>query len=159
MKSEFADLMPKSEKIPYGKREVQSFEVWPLSIGDQFKLTDLVAQVVAGLLEKGSLRDSEFVGVFLSAIKDNVHQILAIVGDLSEDQSKNVIDQMTNRQLMYFVECVWDMNYEDVLKNANNLFERVRGRLPSDRLSQQSLKTTQATPSKKSSKKGTKKGA
>ena len=48
-------------------------------MGDQFEMTDLVAQAVSGFVDNPNQTDSMFIAVILELIKNNAARILTLL--------------------------------------------------------------------------------
>ena len=134
-------LNPDIRIITYGKKELNDLTLYPLSIGDQFKVTDIVTSVVQKLVAgaaSGQLSDYVFMSSVISALQENLGKVLTLISDISEEEAAKVIDTMTNSQLVDVVESVWAVDYEPALKKGKNLFERGKSVFGSKRLSQSS---------------------
>lgn len=131
-------LNPDIRIITYGKKELNDLTLYPLSIGDQFKVTDIVTSVVQKLVAgaaSGQLSDYVFMSSVISALQENLGKVLTLISDITEEEAAKVIDTMTNSQLVDVVESVWAVDYEPALKKGKNLFERGKSVFGSRRLS------------------------
>jgi hypothetical protein len=120
-------LNPDIRIITYGKKELKELTLYPLSIGDQFKATDMITSVVQQLVSgqrEGQLNDLFFMTAIMQALESNLGKILTLIADIPEDESKEIINTLTNTQLLDIVESVWAVDYEPALKKGKNLFER-----------------------------------
>ena len=120
-------LNPDIREMTYGKRELKELTLYPLSIGDQFKVTDIVTGVVQRLVtgaKTDQLTDLVFMTAVMNALEENIGKILTLVTDISEEKALETINDITNSQLMDIVESIWIVDYEPALKKGKNLFER-----------------------------------
>lgn len=146
-------LNPKITEFEYGKRELKSLTVYPLSLSDQFKITDLFARVIQSLpnMSAGTINEIEIFTAFLQEVEKEAHTLIQIVCDVDMEQAGLILDQMTNDQFTEFVDKLWEANYSDALKNAKSLFEKVKNHFTptqpetSKRSLQQSLNDTPST--------------
>lgn len=126
--SEDAKLLnPDIRDIVYGKKELKKLTLYPLSVGDQFKVTDIVTKVVQDLVkgqQEGILGDFAFMTSVMEALETNLGKILTLISDSSEEEAKEIISQLTNTQLADIIESVWIVDYEPMLKKGKSLFER-----------------------------------
>jgi hypothetical protein len=146
--NEINPLNPDIREIQYGKKEMKTLTLYPLSIGDQFKVTDIITKVVQDLVagqQKGLLSDFAFMTSVMGALEENLAKILTLIADISEDEAKKVIADLTNSQLMDIVEMVWEVDFEPALKKGKNLFERGKKVFDSKRLSPDSSSPTPST--------------
>lgn len=160
--SEDAKLLnPDIREIVYGKKELSKLTLYPLSVGDQFKVTDLVTEVIQNVVkgqEQGLLNDFTFTTTILKAIEKNISKILSIIADISEEESENIISKLTNTQLTDIIESVWEVDYEPMLKKGKSLLERGKSVFSSRKSSQTSSNATLNTGSKTSTEKATDQG-
>jgi hypothetical protein len=147
-------LNPKIREIEYGKRELQTLPMYPLSMADQFKVADLIANILQSLdtFSQGNASESQFFVAFVKEIEKNIELIITLVCDMELQEAKEVTNKMTNDQFLEFADIIWTVNYETSLKNGKSLIEKVKQHwkpiqtepipeVPSMRLSPQSLNT------------------
>jgi hypothetical protein len=149
-------LNPDIRVITYGKKEMKDLTLYPLSIGDQFKVTDMITMVVQQLVSgtrEGQLNDLVFMTAVMQALETNLGKILSLIADIPEDESKEIVNTLTNTQLLDIVESVWAVDYEPALKKGKNLFERGKSVFGSRRLSQSSSSASPSTDLKTSTEK------
>jgi hypothetical protein len=159
MENESAMINPAVRELIYGKKTLKKLTIYPLSIGDQFKVTNMVTEIVSTLAEKGSsgTNDVAFMTAVMMALENNLGKILSLIADITEEESAEVISNLTNTQLLNLVESVWLTDYEPCLKKGKDLYERGRsvfsssGSLPGSSESTPStdLKTSTEKPSDK----------
>jgi len=151
-------LNPQVAEIEIGIRNLRTIKVYPLSVGGQLSMTDLVTKGLQGFFEaQGDFvtteQDVAFVAFLTTLINENLGKIIEMV----TDEKGAVLDEMTNVQAAAFAEIIFDMNYGEVLKNAQSLAEKVKALFPSTRPSLLSseimedigLKTSSKRPSRK----------
>jgi hypothetical protein len=146
-------LNPDIRIITYGKRELKDLTLYPLSIGDQFKVTDMITLVVQNLVagaREGQLSDVVFMTAVMNALETNLGKILTLISDIPETEAAEVINELTNTQFLDIIESVWAVDYEPALKKGKNLFERGKSVFGSKRLSQSSSNATLNTDLKTS---------
>ena len=142
-------MNPDITPLVYGKRELKTLMLYPLSVGDQFKVTNIVTEVVKNLVDnQGKVTDFAFMTVVMSALEKNLKSILALVADIGEQESADVIDQLTNIQFVSCIETIWLVNYEPALKKGQDLFERGKQLFASRRSSPSLSSATPSTDSK-----------
>jgi len=151
-------LNPKISQIEYGKRELQILPVYPLSMADQFKVADLIANILQSLdsFSQGTVTDSDFFIAFVKEIEKNIELVITLVCDMELQEAKEITNKMTNDQFLVLADIIWTVNYETSLKNGKSLIEKVKQHwkpiqtepiqtVPSMRLSPQSLNTIAST--------------
>lgn len=154
-------LNPEIKEIEYGKKEIKKLTLYPLSVGDQFTITDIINKIFMGFAEvqsKGRMTEVTSIGLVLEAIKENIYKIIMLVADVSEDKAKEIISNLTNSQLLDIVEIIWEVNFEPAIKKGRTLFEKGKSMFNSERLSPSSSNFTPNTDLKVSTDKPIDKG-
>jgi hypothetical protein len=131
MEDQSKELNPDIRELKYGKKEIKSLILYPLSIGDQFKVTNMITEIVQDLVmteSKGvaAITDLAFMTAVMKTIETNLEKVLSLITDIPEDECKKIIGEMTNIQFVTLVESVWVTDYEPSLKKGRTLFERGR---------------------------------
>ena len=133
-KSKMNDLNPLHKSTTIGLREAKEIIIYPLSVGEQLKLTDIITEFLRKYFgtEDGtektaaeSMGDIALINELVEVIKDNVGKIITLTTD-AEDADE-ILDDMTNDQLMDFVTIVYDMNFESARKKLMSLIQKVKG--------------------------------
>ena len=115
----------------YGKKNQHNLTLWPLSVGDQLKVSGLVTGFMGTLatILTSEERPNEAVVVdtAISLVAKNITKIVALTADLPEDDERivNLMDNMTNMQMAHLVEYIWETNYGSVRKNYAGLMEEL----------------------------------
>lgn len=115
----------------YGKKEQYNITLWPLSVGDQLKVSALVTGFLNTLatMYMAEERPSEaaVVSSAINLVAQNITKVVAIAADLPEDDDriKSLLDNMTNMQMAQLVEYIWETNYGSVRKNFSSLIEEL----------------------------------
>lgn len=143
-------LNPSIHVTYYGKRELKPITIYPLSVGDQLKITDIIAGVIGDIADKqvvGGMNNYAYVNLILATIKDNINKLIPMVSDLKEEEVPEFLDNLTNDQLMEIVDIIWTNSYEPSVKKGQDLFARMRKLFPSKRSLQASSNGIQDTDS------------
>lgn len=122
-----SDLNPSIRELIYGKKELKKLTLYPLSVGDQFKLTELVTKVVQRLVaaqKENSLNDLAFMASMMESLEENLAMVISLISDVPPEEAKEVISRLTNSQLADLIESIWETDYEPMLKKSKNLYER-----------------------------------
>lgn len=118
-------LNPDIRQIVYGKKELKDLTLYPLSVGDQFKVTELATGIIQKLAGVGqNVTDLAFMAAVMSSLEENFGTILSLITDISKKEIDTVVKDLTNTQLMDIIESVWYVDYEPALKKGKNLFDR-----------------------------------
>lgn len=160
-------LNPQVRTATIGVRTLRKIKIYPLSVGDQLNLSDLVIESLNKYNEitsdekKSDMQVlSEVVDFVMSLINENLDQILDKVTDREQDETEvHLLDDITNEQALAIGKLIYEINFESLVKNVKSLFGEPQ--TPTEQLlkrqSPQSVKSTEATGLKTSSVKGTKK--
>ena len=139
-------LNPQISTVEVGIKKLREVTIYPLSMADQFKLTDILVEVFNefSTFDELGLDDSATIEKGIKIIKENLIQIIDIITDENETIS---FDELTNTQFSELAVLLYDMNYEGALGNLKSLIGRVKMsmKLPSMRQLQTSSDTSQAT--------------
>lgn len=121
-----AAINPDIRELVYGKKELKKIILYPLSIGDQFKVTEFITEIIQSLGSSSlnAMTDFAVMAVMSKALEDNLVKVLMIVTALSEKEAQVIIDELTNIQFMGLAEYIWEVNYEPAIKKGKSLFER-----------------------------------
>lgn len=143
-------LNPQIKKVFIGKRELKEITIYPLSLSDQLNIADMLAEIVTNFVSKResieTISNTEFMGIIMQTVKDNIKSLLSL---LSDELPSDPLSEITNVQLSQIVRIVYESNYEDALKNVEDLFEKLmKKKLNLKRSLQQSANTTHNTDSK-----------
>ena len=121
----FNNLNPAIVKWSWGKKNLTEMDIYPLSVGDQGKVTAIISDVLAeysNKYQKGeALEASGLVTALYTVLQQHLPQLVAIVCDITPAEASTVADGMTNPQLVLFCQHIWQMNYEEVIKNVKSL--------------------------------------
>ncbi len=148
-------LNPQITETDIGVRSLRTITIYPLSMADQIKMTDLITEALKAFYLKEKQEDvtSEedqkniaFVKFIIDLIKKNMNRIMAMVADVKKAES--LLSDMTNFQASEIAKIIYEVNYESVAKNLKSLFEKVGNIFRSERLLQPFVKPTPSTDSK-----------
>lgn len=110
----------------YGIRGLQELTIYPLSVGDQLKMTELIQELATKyfMREDDTVSDMEFIKEIIEFIQNNLKQIVKLVVD-REINVKDVLYDMTNNQAIVLAEIIYKVNYESLAKNVKSLVEKI----------------------------------
>lgn len=133
-------LNPQIADLEIGIRDLRTIKIYPLSLGDQLEMTDLITETVQKFFESREKiegqNDMDFIQFFVNLLKDNLKEILNLIAD--EDISK----ELSNLQTVELASLIYTMNYEESLKNAHSLFKKIQPMFQSKGQLQPSAKDT-----------------
>ena len=148
--SDEKNLNPDIRDIFYGKRNLKKLTLYPLSVGDQFKVTEIISSVFQNLVKEHTIdnfNDVVFMTAIISAVEENICKVLTLISDCTDEEAKTIISDLTNAQLMDVVESIWIVDYEPMLKKGKSLFERGKSVFGLKNLSQNSSDSILSTDS------------
>ena len=154
-------LNPQSVNLEIGIRELKSKTLYPLSYGQQLKVSKQITSILATLAKDTmAMSELEFAQKIMGIILDILPSIITDCSDITEDE---FMEEVTNNQIAEIIQHIYQMNYEVLAKNAQSLllkFQEATGKVASTMTANSSvtsLNDTQASPSKKSTTKDFKK--
>lgn len=117
-------LNPQSEIVEIGIRTLRNITLYPLSIGDQLELKDLVFEAIQSFFAKTNQLDSELIAILMDLFTKNIGKIVELA-TCGEEKASKVLKEITNTQALRIAEVIYAMNYEDVIKNVKSLFQKM----------------------------------
>ena len=142
-------INPKVRKFTFGIDELQTVQMYPLSIANQKlvlqSIVDAYFELVGDSSKPEELKNVRYIDLaqkVKDVIFDNVDDIAKMV---IRDFDSDISADMDNDQFVEFVKNVWEQNFENSLKNGMSLFNRITSVLPKKRQSNSSVNTTQDT--------------
>ncbi len=152
MSDEMKDLNPQIVEVEIGIRSLRKITIYPLSVTDQFKMSDLITKALQKFFLRGTSKkvdkkklaqddDMEFVAFLINLIQKNLAKILEFICD--EERPALLLDDMSNLQLSEVVKTIYEVNYEKPRKNVESLLDQIKDLFQSGRLLQQSVSDTQ----------------
>jgi hypothetical protein len=124
-------LNPQITDVDIGVRDLRKVKLYPLALGDQLELSDLIKEVLEAFFktEDGSEESlSLFIAFAFNLIKENMTKILGLIA-LDEANSKKLLKEITNAQLDEIAQVVYEKNFA-VLKNLKGLFGKITTKIP-----------------------------
>lgn len=122
-------LNPDIKTIHVGIKQIRPVKIYPLSISDQEKLTSQVVQFSDQFsnIDWNAVKNEEALQVLKKIIMDNLTKILEYVTD---DEERPSFDELTNNQFYEIVNAIFEVNYEGLVKNFQDLFLRMKNLMP-----------------------------
>lgn len=131
------NLNPKIRTIKIGKKSLEEIEVYPLSIADQFKLSDILGETFQFVATSANSKgDIQFVGFIIGVIQRNLGRILELsTSEKPAGESwwnkiarffrgrpePHILSKTTNDQAFEIAQAIYEMNYAEILKKVNSL--------------------------------------
>jgi len=89
-------INPQIADLEIGIRNLRTIKIYPLSLGDQLEMTDLITETVqrffASREDMEKEDDIEFVQFFVNLLKDNLDKILGLIAD------EDILKELSNLQ-------------------------------------------------------------
>ena len=123
-------LNPQITDVDVGVRDLRTVKIYPLSLKDEKLFADVFQQTLKKYFEQTIDEGDEeaiasFVGYILKLIEENFIKILGLVTDDDED-GQVLFDSMTSMQASKIVMAIYRTNFEEPLKNAESLLNKVK---------------------------------
>jgi len=122
--NEMEILNPDIQEVTVGVRKLRKVTLYPLSVVDQMKVTDLFQEAFGAFIASKNLNEMQFVALFITILKTNLPKVLALVTDPEEDSEK-LLSEITNNQLTVIANVLYEMNYAMISKNVNGLLKKL----------------------------------
>ena len=121
-------LNPQITDVDVGVRDLRTAKIYPLSLKDEKLFADIFQEALqkyfaSGVDEGDEEQVSKFVGEILKLIEENFIKILGLVTD---EDGQELFDSMTNMQASKIVMAIYRTNFEEPLKNAESLLNKVK---------------------------------
>jgi len=121
-------LNPQIADVEIGVRNLRKITIYPLSMGDQLKLTDLIIKTITDQVDEGGTSDLS-VAFIVKVIHENIGKILTMVSN----EKETVLDELSNLQAIEIADIIFDVNYGIVAKNFKSLSGKLMGLFQSER--------------------------
>ena len=135
-------LNPQITDVEIGIRNLRKIKIYPLSVAQQWEMSDLITVAIQAFVKRESGNDYEFVSSLLSLIRENLSKALALVTDLNEQECDELFKEMTNTQVAKIIETIYTVNYKPLEKNAQSLLKAILNVSQSGRPSPTSVSDT-----------------
>ena len=116
-------LNPQITDVEIGVRNLRKITVYPLSMSDQLKLTDLITKSVTEQLAKADGGELSLVSFIIKMLQENIGKIITMV----TDEDAKVLEEISNSQAVEIADILFDVNYGNVAKNFKSLSEKLTG--------------------------------
>jgi len=121
-----AGLNPQITTLSVGTKKLREVTIYPLSMADQFKMTDAVvtafSKFAAATSEQSS--DAAVAAAAVKLIEENLQELLSLV--LADSESIE-FEELTKDQFSDLVAIIYEVNYEGSIKKFRGLVEKIKG--------------------------------
>ena len=142
-------MNPQITDVEVGIRNLRKIKIYPLSMGCQLKVTEIIEKAIVGYITANPDGDSaiSMATAIIKTISDNINVILGYVTDFEKKEISELIEDLSNMQASEIVMIIYEKNFKDPYeKNLKSLFEKVRGTIfQPERPLPQSSKNTETT--------------
>ena len=142
---ELKALNPDIRTVQIGVRELYNLTIYPLSFGQQIKMSETIGDAVAGFYQNKGTTDAELVAFIVKLLGENAKEILGYITDPDEvkeimegAKAKEITDCLTNKQLFAIGEHIYEDNFKDPSEKVRTMFETIKKEYLSDMLSPES---------------------
>jgi len=137
-------LNPQITSIEIGIRNLRKVTIYPLSIGDQFSVDEVIVKALSGF-EVDTASEGQIIQFVFTVIKGNLAKIIEFVTDKEEVGGGDLLKDITNDQMLAIISIIYKVNYESQIKNAQSLFSQIQQQFQLERQSPQSVNDTEDT--------------
>jgi len=143
-------MNPQIQTVGIGVKEIAEITIYPLSMADQFRLSDVIAEAITeytaneqkkedALLEwqvqyKDDLEnnldkmpvqssDVEIFQIFIKTIQENLINILDLI---TETDNQITLDDLTNDQFAELCDIIYTVNYDNAMGKFQALIQRAK---------------------------------
>ncbi len=117
-------LNPQIRTIEIGIRELREVTVYPMSLSDQLKLSDIITNALVSLQDLSVLNNTVgLISFAVSFIREKSQMILKMVLD-EKESNDTFLDTITNEQFIDFVKLLIEVNFEPLSKNLTGLLKK-----------------------------------
>ena len=120
-------INPDAEKVQVGIKTLREITIYPLSISDQMKLTDKFSEAIEQFsqFDRENMSNEDAINFIKNFLSQNLPEFMEFVVD-PDETTVPTLDEVTNKQLGIIADVVFRINYEELIKNAKDLFKRVK---------------------------------
>lgn len=119
-----SELNPQITDTMVGIREMKKITLFPLSLADEFKMSEVIATIIAEIATDAG-EDTVLITKIVTVVKQNIKEILGYVLDKDIDVDVLMSD-ITNNQLIDIATIIYEVNFRDSLKNLKDLAKKFK---------------------------------
>jgi hypothetical protein len=125
-------MNPQINSVEIGIKHTRTITIFPLSMADQFKMSDIISKAVKEYSENEEETATE-VAVFQSIMKLIEENLIVILDLVTEDVEKISLEEITNDQFADLCTIIYDVNFDVALGKLQSLFNRAKSVFQSKR--------------------------
>jgi hypothetical protein len=115
-------MNPQVKKVTIGKKFLKEINVYPLSAGDQIKLSHILSNAMKGAFEKAQSSEFEFLNFLMGIVQDNLGKVLSFV----TDEGESLAEDITNEQVIEIGTIIYETNFVTLKKKLQMMITKVR---------------------------------
>lgn len=116
------NLNPDIRKVNIGVRDLREITIYPLSLADEYKMTDIISESLVKFNELSNATNVELVTEVINFIKKHLSAVLELV--TKDEESENLLTEITNNQAVEIATHIYQVNFEVLSKNVSSLLKR-----------------------------------
>ena len=116
-------LNPQVESVLIGIRELREIKIYPLSLAEQLKLSEIIAKAASSYVNSQDQSDMAFAAFLTETISENIVKILSLVTD---EKGEDLLNEITNNQAANIATILYEMNYGSVIKKVMALIAKAK---------------------------------
>ena len=120
-----SNLNPQITDTMVGVRKLKKLTVYPISLADEFKMTELIATVVSEVASAQDGEDGVLLLKIITAVKNNIKELLQYVLE-PETLVDEILHDITNDQVVAIATIIFEVNFEGTIKNFKDLIKKAK---------------------------------
>jgi len=120
-----SNLNPQITDTMVGVRKLKKLTVYPISLADEFKMTELIATVVSEVASAQDGEDGVLLLKIITAVKNNIKELLQYVLEPGTFVDE-ILHDITNDQVVAIATIIFEVNFEGTIKNFKDLIKKAK---------------------------------
>ena len=116
-------MNPQVKKATIGKKFLKEINIYPLSAGDQIKLSHILSDAMKGAFGKAQASEFEFLNFLMGVVQDNLGKILSFV----TDEGESLAEDITNEQAIEIGTIIYEANFVTLKKKLQMVLQKMKG--------------------------------
>jgi hypothetical protein len=125
---------PRIREVEVGTRTLKSIKVYPLSVGDELEVSDLISETLTQFFaQKVEDVNKKVIDFFIDTVQKNLKRALELVTDGAElklagfETFDSFLKDIDNEQLVEILEIIYKNNFERIAKNLKGSLGTILG--------------------------------